>query len=134
MSFKPDNTPQLSIYLTVANADKAIDFYQKAFGFTLRDKVDDGCGNIHVEMTRGDALIMFCPEGAYGGSKKTPYHLGISMPLNTYIYVEDTDGLYKNAINYGAVSLMEPHDSFWGDRACLLKDHDGYEWMFGTKL
>ena len=30
MSFKPDNMPQLSIYLTVANADKAIDFYQKA--------------------------------------------------------------------------------------------------------
>ena len=36
-------------------------------------------------------------------------------------YVEDTDAAYKQAIDTGATSLMEPDDMFWGDRFDLVR-------------
>lgn len=134
MSFKPENVPQLSIYLTVSNADEAIKFYRDAFGFELLNKADDGNGNIHVEMKKGEAYIMFCPEGSFGNQKKTPKKQGVTMPVNFYVYTENTDDLYKTALSYGAKTVMEPMDGFWGDRFCSVLDLDGYEWGFGTVL
>jgi uncharacterized glyoxalase superfamily protein PhnB len=133
MSFKPDFTPQLSVYLTVTDANKSIKFYEEAFGFKTLDVAKDEQGNPqHVEMKKGDAFIMFCPEGAFGMPKKAPVTLGITVPLSMYVYCEDTDALYKKAIATSAKSIMEPHDSFWGDRFCSVADPDGYEWGFAT--
>jgi uncharacterized glyoxalase superfamily protein PhnB len=75
---------------------------------------------------------MFCPEGAFGIPKKAPVTLGIIVPLSMYVCCEDTDALYQKAMATGAKSVMEPHDSFWGDRFCSVTDPDGYEWGFGT--
>jgi uncharacterized glyoxalase superfamily protein PhnB len=135
MMFKPHDTPELSPYFTVSNGPNAIKFYTEAFGFTLNHQADDPDGNFgHVSMKKGEVLIMFIPEGAYGSTKKTPAHLGIEAPLNFYVYCEDVDALYKQAIAHGAKSLMEPFDSFWGDRFCLVVDPDGYEWGFATHI
>ncbi len=134
--FKPQQMPQLIPYLTVSNAEKSIEFYSDAFGFTLVEAAKDEKGRItHVEMRKQDAFIMFTPEGAFDFStKKTPANLGINIPVNMYIYCEDTDKLYEQAIARGAKSITAPHDSFWGDRFCLVLDPDGYEWGFGTLL
>jgi uncharacterized glyoxalase superfamily protein PhnB len=133
--FKPKDVPQLSPYLTVRDSAKSIDFYTKAFGFTLKDAVKNEKGIIeHTEMRMQDVFIMFSPEGAYGSKKKAPVSLGIEIPLNLYIYCENVDELYKQAINHGAKSIMEPFDSFWGDRYCCVADPDGYEWGFGMRL
>ncbi len=53
-------------------------------------------------MKKDEALIMFCPEGAYGVTKKSPKTHGIEMPINVYIYCQDTDKLYTQAISNGA--------------------------------
>jgi len=133
--FKPDTIPQLSPYLTVSDGTKSIDFYRNAFGFEIEDEVKDDAGKpMHVSMRKQDAYIMFSPEGAYGGAKKTPVNLGVTMPINMYVYCEDTDELYKQAVAYGATTIMEPQDSFWGDRFCAVSDIDGYEWCFATVL
>ena len=34
----------------------------------------------------------------------------------------------------GAEILNEPEDMFWGDRTVMLRDPDGYKWMFATKV
>ena len=133
--FKPKDSPALMNYFTVADAAKAIEFYQKAFGFTLRSSSPDEQGKIcHGEMTKGEALVMFCAEGSYDCKDKSPKNLGITMPLTIYIYVEDVDKLYEQAMKNGAISKVEPNDGFWGDRFCGLTDPDGYEWMFATHL
>ncbi len=135
MSFKPENLPQIFPYLTVTDANKLIKFYEDAFGFTTENVSNDENGNPqHVEMRYGEAVIMFCPEGAFGTPKKAPVTQNISMPMNSYIYCTDVDSLYKQAIDNGAKSLMKPQDGFWGDRFCMLLDPDGYEWGFATKL
>jgi uncharacterized glyoxalase superfamily protein PhnB len=135
MDFKPKNVPQLSPYMTVIDAQKSIDFYKKAFGFTLDEAVKDDSGKPqHVSMKKDEVLIMFCPEGAYGTTKKSPKTLGIEMPINMYIYCQDADKLYAQALSHGAQSIIAPHDSFWGDRFCSVLCIDNYEWSFATLL
>lgn len=135
MSYKPSKeTPDLIPYFTVRDAENSIKFYQDAFGFEAATVSKDENGNImHVEMKRGPVIIMFCPEGAWGPSK-SPKTLGVNMPLNLYMYCENVDALYAQAIKNGAQSKMEPNDAFWGDRHCAVTDIDGYEWSFGTCL
>lgn len=135
MNFKSENTPQLSPYMIVQNAKKSVDFYKKAFGFIEVKIVRDSEGNfLHVSMQKGDALIMFCQEGAYDNIKKSPRTLKTVMPINMYVYCEDTDKLYNQAIAARAQSLIAPNDSFWGDRFCSVLDIDDYEWSFATSL
>lgn len=135
MSYKPDNMPQLSPYMVVKDAKKSVEFYKEAFGFEVDYISEDDNGNPqHISMTRGDAFIMFCPEGAFGTMKKSPINQGVQMPINMYVYCEDTDSLYKQALTAGAKTVTEPQDSFWGDRFCTLLDLDNYEWSFATSL
>jgi uncharacterized glyoxalase superfamily protein PhnB len=134
-SFKPKNTPALMPYLTVRDTKNSIDFYTQAFGFeTINIAYDDKNVPMHAEMKKGEALIMFCYEGAYGNSAQAPVTQNITMPLNIYVYCEDVDALYGQAIKVGAKPKMAPSDGFWGDRFCTLLDLDGYEWSFATYL
>lgn len=135
-SFKQEKIPTMIPYLTVGNTKSAIDFYEKAFGFKwLNSSEVDGDGEIqHVEMQYKDILIMFAPEGAFGGTTKTPATLGVQCPMNLYLYCDDVDTFHQQAIKAGAKSLMEPNDAFWGDRVCQLGDPDGFLWMFAKKV
>lgn len=134
-SYKPDNFPGLIPYLTVQDAEKSIEFYEKAFGFKVgSDLGRDEQGKItHAEMSFNDVTIMFTPEGAYGSPNKAPITSGAPACISLYVYCQDIDKLYKQAMSAGAQSLMEPNDAFWGDRVCQVSDPDGFQWMFATK-
>jgi uncharacterized glyoxalase superfamily protein PhnB len=56
------------------------------------------------------------------------------MPINMYVYCEDADALYKQAIAAEAKTVLEPQDAFWGDRFFSVLDLDNYEWNFATLL
>lgn len=135
--YKPQGIPGLFPYLVVENAEKSIKFYEKAFGFRLSSQpAKDDQGQIqHAEMKFGeDVCIMFAPEGAWNSVRQTPKKLGVMVSLTLYVYCEDVDAFYKQAIEHGAKSTMEPNDGFWGDRFCSLVDLDGYEWIFATNM
>ena len=135
MSYTPANTPQLSSYMVVNNAKESIEFYQKAFGFEFDRAMNDDNGNpLHVSMKKDEALIMFCPEGAFGTNKISPINQSVQMPINLYIYCENADKLYKQAIQAGAKSIVEPQDAFWGDRFFTVLDIDNYEWSFASVI
>jgi PhnB protein len=128
-------SPTLVPYLTVKDIRKSVAFYEKAFGFKLDQDLTEHEGVAsHAEMLFSDARILLGAEGAYGSDKKSPASLGISVPVSVWVYCSDVDAQYKKALAGGAVSLMEPHDAFWGDRACMVKDPDGYEWGFCKNL
>lgn len=136
MSHVSECQPSLIPCLTVKDASKSIDFYEKAFSFqVLTDPTKDEKGKIvHVEMGYGNAIIMFSPEGAWGSTAKAPSTLGITCPAITfYVYTQNVDTFYLHATQNGAKSVEEPVDTFWGDRHCRLKDPDGYIWSFATK-
>jgi uncharacterized glyoxalase superfamily protein PhnB len=135
-NYKPKGYPDLIPFLAVKNMDESINFYQEAFGFKVSGDISkDENGNIiHVEMKKGEAYIMFSPEGAYGGNSKSPITSNIESGVGLYVYCEDVEALYKQAIENGAKSLTAPEDMFWGDRMCRIMDVNNYHWAFGTRL
>lgn len=78
---RPANVPWLTPYLAVRNARAAIDFFKAAFGFELRDVHDEDGAIMHVEMTyRGQLIVMFAPEGAFGSTALTPKSANTTAP------------------------------------------------------
>lgn len=130
---RPAGTPWLSPYLVVKDADAALDFYQRAFGFEKRCAIPGPNGKTgHAEMVWQEALIMFGPEGACNA--KSPATSGIDSPVNLYAYCDDVDALYARATKAGAKSVLPPQEMFWGDRMCKLLDPDGHSWSFATNV
>jgi uncharacterized glyoxalase superfamily protein PhnB len=134
MSWKPANISQCSPCVVVKNCKQSIDFYTKAFGFKEHEgtSVDEHGDVQHAMLQLSDCTIMLSPEGAYGMPHKTPASSGAPSPMGLYLYVENVDKLYDQAVAAGAKSLGKPEDAFWGDRFCRLVDIDGYEWSFAT--
>jgi len=134
---KPENVTWVSPHLTVSDVDTMAKFYEKAFKFQIKELMTGEDGSIwHGELRYKDQLIMLGKAGAYGDMSKTrsPKVTGVESPMNLYLYCEDVDQFYKDAIAAGASSLTIPQDLFWGDRMCRLQDPDGYTWCFATKI
>jgi uncharacterized glyoxalase superfamily protein PhnB len=132
---RPAGSPWLSPYLCVKDADKAIDFYTRAFGFEKRMAMPMPDGKTgHVEMVWRDALIMFGPESGSGGQCRAPVTTGTPSPVSLYVYCDDVDALFARATKAGAKSDMPPATMFWGDRICKLTDPDGHVWNFATNV
>jgi uncharacterized glyoxalase superfamily protein PhnB len=132
---RPANVSWLTPYLTVNNARTSISFFEAAFGFELRDSVQDDGVIMHAEMTyQGQLIVMFAPEGAFGSTARTPRNSGAIAPQSFYLYVHDVDEVYARAIAVGAKSLSEPQDQFWGDRFAQVEDIDGYRWALARHL
>ena len=130
---RPPHMPWLSPYLTVKDADAALDFYQRAFGFVKHDTVPGPDGKTsHAEMKYNDAFIMFAPEGAFGSTTQSPATSGTQSPVTLYLYCEDVDALCARAQSAGATVATPPQDMFWGDRMCSLIDPSGHRWNFAT--
>ncbi|MFC5429629.1 MAG: VOC family protein [Paraburkholderia sp.] len=134
-SSRPAGVPWLTPYLTVRDARAAMVFFESAFGFVVRDCVEDDGAVMHVEMTYHDQLIvMFAPEGAFGSTAHTPKSAGAIAPQSFYLYVDDVDAVYARALEAGAKSLSEPQNQFWGDRFAQVEDLDGYRWALARHL
>jgi uncharacterized glyoxalase superfamily protein PhnB len=132
---RPAGVPWLTPYLTVHDARASMAFFEAAFGFAVRDCVQDDGAVMHVEMTYHDQLIvMFAPEGAFGSTALTPQSAGTIAPQSFYLYVDDVDAVYARALDAGAKSLSEPQDQFWGDRFAQVEDLDGYRWALARHL
>ena len=132
---RPAGVPWLTPYLTVRDARTALAFYEAAFGFAVRDSVEDDGAIMHVEMTYHDQLIvMFAPEGAFGSTARTPKSAQTIAPQSFYLYVDNVDAVYARALEAGAKSLSEPQDQFWGDRFAQVEDLDGYRWALARHL
>jgi uncharacterized glyoxalase superfamily protein PhnB len=121
--------------MTVRDARVTIAFFEAAFGFAVRDSVNDDGAIMHVEMTyQGQLIVMFAPEGGFGSTARTPKSAGAIAPQSFYLYVDDVDAVYARAIAAGAKSLSEPEDQFWGDRFAQIEDLDGYRWALARHL
>jgi PhnB protein len=131
----PVGWPQLSLYMTVRDANVSVKFYEAAFGFKLTgETMKDAAGRIqHAGMRLGDAAIMFAPEDPQN-AMRAPVTSGATDSLTLYIYVADVDALARRATRAGATLIQAPADQFWGDRIAVFKCPDGYHWTFATHV
>src|SRR5262249_41108693 len=117
-------------------SDRALDFYQRAFGFEKKFAMPGPDGKTrHAEMTWRGSSIMFGPEsGDPTGKCKAPVTSGINPPGNPYGYCDDVDAFFKRATAAGAKVGAPPQDMFYGDRVCNVTDPDGHVWYFATNV
>ena len=129
----PEGYSTLQPYLAVDDASAAIDFYQRAFGAKERGRQAGPGGSImHAELEIGDSVIMLSDPFPQASTKPPKELGGTSVSIMTY--VDDTDAAYKQAIDAGATSLMEPDDMFWGDRLSSVQDPFGHSWTIATHI
>jgi PhnB protein len=117
--------------LTVRNADDAIEFYKKALGAEELMRMRSPDGKIsHAEIKIGDSIIFLGDEIPAMGNK-SPQSLG-GASGGLYIYVEDVDETFQQAVNAGGKANMPVMDMFWGDRCGHFVDPYGHSWTIST--
>jgi PhnB protein len=128
----PAGSHNLVPYLVVRDADRAIDFYKKAFGAqeVLRSAGPDGKTIVHASLRIGDSMLFLTQENLEWGSK-SPLSVG-GTGSSIYFFTEDVDTVFQRAVDNGAVAKMPVSDAFWGDRWGTLTDPFGHVWQIAT--
>jgi PhnB protein len=127
----PEGYHSLTPQLTLDNAAQTIEFYKKAFGAKELSRSNGPDGKImHAELQIGDSRFMV--NDAMGGPSKGPKAFGGS-PTSLWIYVENSDAVFNQAIGAGAKTQMPLDDQFWGDRGGAVSDPEGYTWWIATR-
>ncbi len=96
---------------------------QVAFLRTVFDAVGDVVADRPVEIRVGDSLIMVTPAG-----ERDPF------PAFLYVYVDDADGVYRRALDAGAVSIEAPRDTPYGDRRAMVGDPFGNVFQIAHRI
>jgi len=127
----PKGYHSITPYLVVNDAARAIDFYKRAFGAQEKMRMDGPGGKIaHAELKIGDSIIMLSDEMP-GSGTRSPRSLGGSA-ASVFLYVENVDTVFKQAVSAGAKADAEPSDMFWGDRYGKVTDPFGHQWSLAT--
>ncbi|HZY39997.1 MAG TPA: VOC family protein [Mucilaginibacter sp.] len=114
----PEGYQQIMPYLIVKNAASFFEFTQKVFGAAERYKaMRDETLIMHAEISIGGSVIMFADATEHYPER----------PAGMFIYVDDCDGVYKKAIENGAISVTEPGDQSYG-RSAGVCDPFGNTW------
>jgi PhnB protein len=123
-------------YLSLDDANAAIEFYKRAFGAQLVDKhlADDGKRVMHASLLINGGVVMLAdefPEFSGGRPPENPKALGGSG-VTIHLDLKDADTLWNQAVAAGATVLMPLADQFWGDRYGMLADPFGHKWALFT--
>ncbi|MGH7233720.1 MAG: VOC family protein [Nitrospiraceae bacterium] len=118
--------------LSVRGGIEALEFYKRAFGAKERMRFPgpDGKSLMHAELKIGDSILMLGDEQPDMGCRG-PQSLG-GTTVSLYLYVEDVDKSFSQAVSAGAKPLMPVADMFWGDRMGKVADPFGHEWTLST--
>jgi PhnB protein len=129
----PEGYHTLTPYLAVDDATAAIDFYQRAFGAKERVRMHGPGGMIaHAELEIGDSKVMLADPFPQA-STRPPKELG-GTSVGVFVYVENVDEVFQQAVDAGATATMEPDDQFWGDRFGSVTDPFGHSWQISTHV
>ncbi len=137
MSVKPipDGYHTVTPYITIRNAEVAIEFYKKAFGAVENGRISMPGGSVaHAEIQIGDSKIMLAEESEEWGNP-SPQNLN-GTPVNLCLYVDDVDAVFAQALAAGATDKSHKgvEDKFYGDRSGSLTDPYGHQWTIMTHI
>ena len=114
-------------YLNVEGAQKASEFYQKAFGATQAHiyPPDEQGRTMHVHLYINDGSVMLSdPYPEHNCGYEPAKGFSLMFP------VQDVDSWFDRAVKAGCTGNMPPTDMFWGDRYAQCKDPFGVTWAF----
>lgn len=127
MSVKPvpDGYHTVTPLLLLKEVKKEITFLKAAFDAVQLSLHESPEGNVmHAEVQIGDSRIML-------GEARAEWQ---PTPSMLYLYVEDVDRFYQQAVKAGGKSLREPTNEFYGDRSSGVIDAEGNQWWIATHI
>ena len=125
VEFKPRDYHTVTPDLVVDGAAQLLEFMVDVLGGAEMMSLPGPDGRLgHAEVRIGDSVVMLA-------DAPTP---GDVMPAMLHLYVEDSEALYKRAMDRGATSLREPTTEFYGDRMAGVQDAFGNKWYFATHV
>lgn len=130
--WKDEGFHSVTPYITVDDAEAAIEFYKTAFGAEeiMRLPMGDKIG--HADIMIGDSHVMLSDEFP-DMNKLSPKTRG-GGTCSLMIYVPDCDAAFSKAIKAGGIETRAVEDHFYGDRSGTLTDPFGHEWTVGTHI
>jgi PhnB protein len=129
----PEGYHTVTPYLALDDAAGAIEFYKRAFGAEEIARMDAPGGKVgHAELKIGDSYVMVADTFPQSETK-APRDAGTTT-AGVFLYVEDVDALFKQAVDAGATVTMELADQFWGDRFGTVRDPYGHVWSMATHV
>lgn len=129
MSVAPNYVPRdfktINFLLKVNDGEKALRFYNAAFGAEVTEKLVDPKGIIqYAEIKIDDTIIMLKEDKNFQGAT------GVTLQ----IYTGDAERLFESVIKAGGVEVSGINEQFFGDRAGRVRDPFGYEWVIATHM
>ena len=113
----------VTLYFHPIGAPKFIDFLERAFGAQVVERYQSDEGFVyHARVRLGDSIM----EMGEAHDQWQPMQSAI------YMYVEDVDATYRQALSAGATSALEPTDQPYGDRSAWVNDEFGNVWYLST--
>ena len=118
-----DQLNTITISFALPGAARLIDFVKRAFNGREIVRYDSPEGEVkHAKIGIGDSAL-----GVGEASERWS-----SKPTMIYMYVEDCDAVYRQALSAGAKSILEPKDQPYGDRQGGVEDEWGNQWFIAT--
>lgn len=112
----------VTVYYHPVGASQFIEFLEQAFSAEELMRHEEAGVLLHAKVRIGDSAIEL---GESRGES-------VPMPTAIYLYVEDCDAMYEQALKAGATSLMAPADQPYGDRNAWVKDPFDNVWYLAT--
>ncbi len=121
----PEDFHTVTPFLLVPDAGQLMDFLAEAFDAEEHRRMTTSDGTVmHGSVKIGDSMIMM-------GQAREEDPPMITM---IYLYVDDVDAVYGQAIEAGAEPVREPLDEFYGDRTGGVKGPFGNLWWISTHV
>ena len=115
-------------YLVVNKMDDAVKYYEKVFGAEEAERFQDPSGKVwHAQLTiQGTRLLLM--ESFEDMELIAPTKSAQGDRSMLVVFVKDVDETYKTALRAGGTGMVEPFESFWGDRYAEFRDPFGHRW------
>lgn len=125
-TFVPEGFSTVNTYLFVSNPLELIQFLKAVFNAEEKSRTtrpdNDDIANCIIKI--GDSCIMLAQaHGTFEGMRGA-----------SYLYVNDVDAIYLQAIKNGAKSVFPPGDQDFGDRQAGIEDVSGNYWWISKRL
>ena len=135
----PNGWPRASSAVFYEDAQAAIDWLGRAFGFEPRLVVEgEGGSVVHSELVLGEGVIMVGQVGRRPWAR-SPRQLGGANTQSIMVYVDDASAHCQRARAAGATIAAEPRvsdygEEYWKDRSYEAIDLEGHHWWFCERL
>jgi uncharacterized glyoxalase superfamily protein PhnB len=135
---------RITPFIGYENAAKAIDWLERAFGFTEdRSAPYEEDGTItHSELSLDGATIFLSTPAGYASPRRMRDESELARRAydnswvidGLFVEVDDVDAHYERARAAGATILREPEEPGIGHRIYSVEVLEGHRWMFGQPV